>query len=387
MSRREAPPPKKTVSAKAPAKPKPVGKPAAKASALIALTAPPTSADVGRRAGVSRTTVSFVLNGVQNQGISEATREKVLVAARELGYEPHAAARSLVGGATGTVGLVVPQTAHLYVDAFLAQVLASVNDECHRHGLKLLIDSSEGAGREPGGFTQMARSRRIDGLIMAHPRSAEMEHLQRLRDQGVPLVTFGTAVPGGTALQSIADDTAELSQGVVRHLLGLGHRRIAFVNYARPEYLSVNQREQGWRVALKDAGVKVGKNWVAYADISAQSGYEAAQELLSRGLKFTALFAGNDTIAFGALRALHEAGLRVPQDVAVVGYDDIPMAPFASPPLTSVRTDPVGHGRQAVQMLLAQLRGPAAGVVIEPAEPPRLVVRESCGATLDLPRG
>ena len=91
MSRREAPPPKKTVSAKAPAKPKPVGKPAAKASALIALTAPPTSADVGRRAGVSRTTVSFVLNGVQNQGISEATREKVLVAARELGYEPHAA--------------------------------------------------------------------------------------------------------------------------------------------------------------------------------------------------------------------------------------------------------------------------------------------------------
>lgn len=375
MPRSKAPPATKAASAKATATTKPVAE-AAKPSA------PPTSADVGRRAGVSRTTVSFVLNGVQNQGISEATREKVLAAARELGYEPHAAARSLVGGATGTVGLVVPQTAHLYVDAFLAQVLASVNDECHRHGLKLLIDSSEGAGREPGGFTQMARSRRIDGLIMAHPRAAEMEHLQRLRDQGVPLVTFGTVVPGGTALQAIADDTAELSQGVVRHLLVLGHRRIAFVNYARPEYLSVNQREQGWRVALKEAGVRVGKDWVAYADISAQSGYDATQELLGRGLKFSALFAGNDTIAFGALRALHEAGLRVPQDVAVVGYDDIPMAPFASPPLTSVRTDPVGHGRQAVQMLLAQLRGPAAGVVIEPAEPPRLVVRESCGARI-----
>lgn len=342
---------------------------------------PPTSADVGRRAGVSRTTVSFVLNGVQNQGISEATRAKVLAAARELGYEPHAAARSLVGGATGTVGLVVPQTSHLFVDAFLAQVVASVNDECHRHGLKLMIDASEGVGREPGGYVQLARSRRIDGLIVPHPRAAEMAPLQRLCEQGVPLVTFGTAVPGATELQAITSVSADLAQVAVRHLLGLGHRRIAFVSYAPPEYPSVSLREQGWRSALREAGVRVGKDWVAYANISAQSGYEATQELLARGVKFTALFAGNDTIAFGALRALHEAGLRVPQDVAVVGYDDIPLAAFATPPLTSVRTDPVGHGRQAVQMLLKQLGRLAPGVPIEAAEAPCLVVRASCGAT------
>jgi LacI family transcriptional regulator len=216
--------------------------------------------------------------------------------------------------------------------------------------------------------------------LVPHPRAAEMAPLQRLREQGVPLVTFGTAVPGATALQAIASDTTDLAQVAVRHLLGLGHRRIAYVSYAPPEYPSVSQRERGWRAALREAGVRVGKDWVAYANISAQSGFDATQQLLARGVKFTALFAGNDTIAFGALRALREAGLRVPEDVAVVGYDDIPLAAFASPPLTSVRTDPVGHGRQAVQMLLKQLGRLPPDAALDTAEPPRLVVRESCGS-------
>jgi LacI family transcriptional regulator len=340
----------------------------------------PTSAEVARRAGVSRTTVSFVLNDVSKQGISAATRDKVLAVARELGYEPNAAARSLAGGVSGTVALVLPQAAHLYVDAFLAQLVASVNEACHRHGLKLLIESTEGEGREPGGFVQLVRSRRIDGLIVAHPRAAELDHLRRLRDQGIPLVVFGADMPEAPPHQSMGDDTAQSAQMVVRHLLALGHRRIAFVNYARPEFRSVHQRELGWRLALEAHGVAVDPKWLAYADISAQSGYEATRELLARRIKFTALFAGNDTIAFGALRALHEAGRRVPQDVAVVGYDDIPLAPFASPPLTSVRSDPAGHGRQAVQMLLAQLRPQAEAQPREVAEPARLIVRESCGA-------
>lgn len=341
----------------------------------------PTSAEVARRAGVSRTTVSFVLNGVRNQGISQATREKVLAVAEEIGYVPHAAARSLAGGATGTVALVVPQVAHLYDDAFLAQLVASVNEQCFRHGLKLLIESTEGPGREPGSFVQLVRSRRIDGLIVAHLRAAELDHLRSLRDQGIPLVVFGSDLHTSEPHQTMGDDTAHSARMAVRHLIALGHQRIAYLSYARPEYRSVNQRELGWRTALEEHGLPADPAWVAYADISAQSGYEATRELLSRKAPFTALFAGNDTVAFGALRALSEAGLRVPQDVAVVGYDDIPLAPFASPPLTSVHTDPVGHGRQALQMLLAQLR-PDIAPAVEPAEAPRLVVRASCGASL-----
>jgi LacI family transcriptional regulator len=171
----------------------------------------------------------------------------------------------------------------------------------------------------------------------------------------------------------------------VHHLQALGHRRIAFVGYAPPAFRHLNQRELGWRLALAAQGTAVQADWLAYADISAQSGLQATRELLARHAQrpdFTAVFAGNDTIAFGVLRALHEAGLRVPQDVAVVGYDDIPLAAFASPPLTTVRTDPMGYARQAVQRLVAQLRGgesPAEMVTV--ADAPRLVVRASCGAS------
>jgi LacI family transcriptional regulator len=342
---------------------------------------PATSAEVATRAGVSRTTVSFVLNDVRDRGISEATRERVLAAARELGYEPNAAARTLAGGATRTVALVVPQIDHIAVDAFLAQLVASVDAHCHRHGLRLLIESTEGEGREPGAFMQLVRSRSIDGLIVSHPRTQEMEHLRRVRDGRIPLVVFGVDLPASEGFHQIGADPWRSALLPVGHLLALGRRRIGLVNYAPPEYQSALQRERGWREALAAKGIDADPRWVACGNISAQSGYEATRELLSRGGALDAVFAGNDTIAFGALRALRDAGLRVPQDIALVGCDDIPLAPFASPPLTSVHTDPTGHGRVAVEMLRAQLRGEdvaAVGVL----EAPRLVVRESCGAGL-----
>jgi len=346
--------------------------------------APVNSAEVARRAGVSRTTVSFVLNDVRDRGISEATRERVLAVAREIGYEPNAAARTLAGGGTRTVALVVPQVAHLHVDAFLAQLVASVNEACHRHGLRLLIESTEGEGREPGGFLQLVRSRSIDGLIVANLRTAEIEHLHRLRDSGVPLVVFGCNLPAAAGFVTMGDDTWRSAQLAVRHLLALGHRRVGLVNFAPTTYHSAAQRERGWRQALKDHGIAADKRWIVHGDISAQSGYEATRELLARDAGITALLAGNDTIAFGVLRALREAGLRVPQDMALVGYDDIPLAPFASPPLTSVRTDPVGHGRLAVQLLRAQMAH-ADGERAAALPAPALVVRESCGAAAAVP--
>ena len=342
--------------------------------------APASSAEVARRAGVSRTTVSFVLNDVRDRGISAATRERVLAVARELGYEPNAAARTLAGGATRTVALVVPQLDHLHVDAFLAQLVASVNASCHGHGLRLLIESTEGEGREPGGFLQLVRSRSIDGLIVANLRTAEIAHLRRLRDSGLPLVVFGCGLPTDEGFATMGDDTWRSAQLPVRHLLALGHRRIGLVNYAQPAFHSAEQRERGWRQALADHGIAPDPGWIVHGDISAQSGYLATRALLARDAGLTALFAGNDTIAFGVLKALAEAGRRVPKDVAVVGYDDIPLAPYASPPLTSVHTDPIGHGRQAVAMLLAQLRAGEAAPTTTAIAPTALVVRASCGA-------
>lgn len=340
----------------------------------------PTSADVAQRAQVSRTTVSFVLNGITDRGISEATRQRVLKAAQDLGYAPHAAARMLAGGSTGTVALVLPSLEHLHVDAFLAQLLASINARCHALGLKLLIESTEGVGSEPGGFVQLVQGRRIDGLILAHLRTAELAHVQRLRDSGMPLVVFGCGLPELSPRHAMGDDTAHSAQMAVQHLIGLGHRAIGFVNYASTAYHAAAQREAGWRAALARHGLPAPADWLVHGDFSAHSGWLATRQLLARRTGITALFAGNDTIAFGALRALQEAGLRVPQDVALMGYDDIPLAAFATPALSTVRSDPVGHGRLAMALLRAQLGDEAALADEAPAVVPQLVLRQSCGA-------
>lgn len=342
----------------------------------------PTSSEVARRAGVSRTTVSFVLNNVLDRGISDATRERVLAVARELGYEPNAAARSLAGGATGTVALVIPKAEHLYVDVFLGQLVASINQECHRHALKMLIESSDDDGRDPGGFVDLVRSRRIDGLIVVNPSVAGRAHLGGIANAGIPMVVFGAGLPDVERYHTCGNDTSAAARLVVDHLVALGHRSIAFVNFAQPEYLAVNERERGWRESMASHGIEVDPAWAINADISAASGYQATKELLARDVPFTALFAGNDTIAFGAMRALREAGLRIPQDIALVGYDDIPLAEFASPPLTTVRTDTIGLGRDAMGMLLALLRGESGLHTMRHEQPVELVIRESCGARL-----
>ncbi|MEY8878140.1 MAG: LacI family DNA-binding transcriptional regulator [Leptothrix sp. (in: b-proteobacteria)] len=341
------------------------------------LRSPATSAEVAARAGVSRTTVSFVLNGVTDRGISEATRDKVLAVARELGYAANAAARQLAGGASGTVGLVIAQASHLYTDVFLSQMVASVNDACHREGLKLLIESTEGEGREPGGFVDLLRARRIDGLLIVSPRRDVHDHLYRIAEAGIPMVVLGPAPSGLAPMQALGSDNPGAVRQLMGHLQALGHRRIGHVAFAPPDLLAVHERVGSWREALEAGGEGAEPGWLTHADISAASGHAATVQLLAQqaalpaARRITALFAGNDTIAFGALRALHEAGVRVPDDLALVGYDDIPLAAYASPPLTTVRTDPIGQGLEAVVRLVAQMRpGRAASVAPRQATAP-----------------
>lgn len=356
------------------------------------LRTPTTSAEVARQAGVSRTTVSFVLNGVENRGISEATRQRVLAVAEQLGYAPNAAARQLAGGSSGTVGLVIPQAAHLYTDVFLSQMVASVNDACHREGLKLLIESTEGEGREPGGFIRLVQARRIDGLLIVSPRRDVYEHLHRIVEAGIPLVVLGRAPRGLEHIQALPTENNRATADLLGHLQRLGHRRIGHVAFAPPEILASHERIGSWREALEADGVSPDPLWLTHADISAASGLSATRELLAQQMslpaarRITALFAGNDTIAFGALRAITEAGLRVPDDIAVVGYDDIPLAAYASPPLTTVRTHPIEQGREAVTSLMAQLRKVPRPPFGSDLTEPELVVRQSCGSPVAVVR-
>jgi LacI family transcriptional regulator len=337
----------------------------------------PTSNQVAQRAGVSRATVSFVLNEVPNKGISEKTRQKVLVAARELGYQPNIAARSLAGGSTGTVAVMIPRSDHLQFDAYLPRLLSTVNDCCHAHGYRVLLEAADDHDKEAGAFLNLVRSKRIDGLIVSNMRAMDRQYVSELARQGFPVVVPGNGLESFYARYT-SDNDIETACVATAHLVDLGHRRIAHIPFAPKEYEAVTQRLAGYEKALEEGGIAPDPQLVVCADISARSGYLAMQQLLQRQVEFTALFAGNDTVAIGAMRALAEAGRSVPQDVAIVGFDDIPLAAFAMPSLTTLHIDPVTQGKEAVAMLLAQMNGTIYHRP-EVAYETSLIIRESCG--------
>lgn len=335
---------------------------------------PVTSQQVAKRAGVSRTTVSFVLNDVPGANISEETRQRVLRAAEELGYVPNAAARSLVSGRTLTIGLVVAYAEHLKVDAFIPQLLFSMSQHSHLHGYRVLLETVEDVSR-PDAYTDLVRGKHIDGFIAVNVRSDDRQ-LPELIRRNYPVVLLG--FPGWEGY-SVVTDGVEAGRRATQHLIELGHTRIAHITFSPEEYAATRDRHQGYRLALEQAGIDYLPSLVRHGNYSAASGYEAMKQLLRRKPYPTALFAGNDTIAMGAMAAIHEKGLRIPEDIAVVGYDDIPTAPYMVPPLTTIRVSPVEQGRIAVEMLATLIRGntpPERQVRLETP----LVVRSSCGA-------
>lgn len=340
-----------------------------------------TSTQVAKQAGVSRTTVSFVLNGVPATGISDETRKRVLLAARELGYVPNAAARSLVSGNSQTIALVIPHNEHIRVDAFIPGLLGSINSYCHAHGFMVLLESVEDVSK-PGAYLYLVDSRRIDGLIMLNPRQQEDPHLLELARNRFPLILFGAQEVKHPEIYSISTDNRKAARRATLHLLALGHRQIAHLGFASLDYQAALARWQGYQDALLEYGVAPQPRLVVHGDFSAASGYQAMRDFLETGQRPTALFAGNDIMAFGAMRAIVECGLRIPEDIAVIGFDDMPLSEFATPPLSTIRTDPQIQGTLAAEMLLQLIRGEAPAVqhVVMGTD---LIIRASCGTTQD----
>ncbi|AJQ95504.1 LacI family DNA-binding transcriptional regulator [Gynuella sunshinyii] len=338
----------------------------------------PTSAQVAKLAGVSRTTVSFVLNNVEKSGISNATREKVLAAAAQLGYEPNAAAQSLASGSSATIGLVLPDIHHLYVDSFLSRVVASVSEEVRRHDMKLLIETVDRG--DTFGYQRLAKNGRIDGMIVVNPRENEYTVLAEINRDFMPLVAFGSrrrSQQTCAEFSTTSSDNFFNARLAVKHLIALGHKNIGHISFSSDSFTSVNSRERGWLAALEEHNLNA-RDIRESADLSAESGYHACLRLLSKKQSFSAIFAGNDTVAFGIIRALIDKGYRVPEDIAIVGYDDIPLAAYGAVPLTTIKTFPEEHGRMAVKTLLEHLKG-----ISEPNHQKfdsHLVIRESCGA-------
>jgi LacI family transcriptional regulator len=325
---------------------------------------------VAKEAGVSVATVSRVMN--KSALVAEGTRQVVLEVAARLGYTPHGAARSLITNRTSTVGVLLPD---LYGE-FFSEVIRGIDQTARREGYHVIVSSSHSDQQD---LENVLRSMwgRVDGLILMIPDIRVAGIASQLPD-GFPVVLMNCA--GDTnGHDAISIANYEGAYTMVQHLIGKGHRRIAIIKGADKNY-DANERLRGYRAALRDAALPSELELEVAGDFSEGSGYDAATGLARLHPRPTAIFAFNDAMAVGALSALREARLRVPEDVAVAGFDDIPMARYVEPPLSSVHVDISALGARAATLLLGAIQHPNGRENRREIVPTALVVRRSCGS-------
>ncbi len=310
-----------------------------------------TSADVATMAGVSRTTVSFVLNKRTDVKIPQETRRRVLDAAERLGYHPNASARQLAGGRTHVIALVLRQSPEQIAgDAVLAETLRGLAAAARAGGFRVMVEPLAPDGPDAT-YSALLRAQHADGLVISGPRVDDPDLIALVRD-GFPIVLQG-ALPA-VDVTSVDVDNVAGARGAVEHLISLGHRRIACITNAPLVYTAAQERLTGYREALRAAGIDAPAELVAEAAFDAASGRAAMAGLLAR-TTFDAVFAASDVVALGAIGALREAGLLIPADVSVVGFDDIPLAAYFDPPLTTVRLPAFELGQAAGRALLDRI--------------------------------
>lgn len=325
--------------------------------------------DIAKIVGVSTATVSRALN---NKGyVSEDLKRKIWKVAEELNYVPNAHARSLMSKRSLMISLIIPDI----VNPFFSLVARGVGDAAERYGYSLLICNTDGSRFTEKKYVQMYRERQVDGIIFVASESSG-SYLQDLVNDNIPIVVADRYVEGIKVDMFLNDNVGGAKEGVA-HLIRLGHQRIATIRGPQTTQTGID-RYRGYKEALEDNGLMVLPEYVRDGDYKEISGYREAKKLLQLKEPPTAIFAANDLMALGALYAVEEAGLKVPQDMAVVGYDDIPIASAVRPKLTTVAQPKYELGQLAAERLFELLdeedgsRSPET-VVLQP----RLVIRES----------
>jgi DNA-binding LacI/PurR family transcriptional regulator len=312
-----------------------------------------TSRDVAKLARVSRTTVSFILNNVPGVSISTATRKRVLDAAKQLNYSPNVAGKRLVSGKSYTIGLVLCQsTAQIFTDAFLPQVILGVEQAAMQQGFHVLLKPVD--PNDTGGYARLITENYVDGILLSGPRQDD-KALMQLHQQRVPIMLMGQLPETDIPFVDVnATAGAELA---VNHLIEYGHQRIGMITNAPLDYTSAQQRCDGYVKALKKASLRVDKALIRAGNYTPASGFEAMTALLQLVPRLTAVFVASDVVAMGVILAIKRAGLRIPKDIAVVGFDDIPLAEYYDPPLTTIRLPAFGLGWAGGERLIRIIQG------------------------------
>ena len=328
-----------------------------------------TIREVAEKAGASVTTVSHVIN--ETRHVSDEVRLRVLDAMKELNYRPNALARSLRMGQTHTLALILPDSAN----PFFADVGRYVEDEAFRLGYSVILCNTQGDPRREDLYVDVLDKKQVDGIIFV-ATGDQVASLNFLRSRNMPVVVVNRDL-ANINVDLIFTDNHQGGYLATQHLLALGHTRIACI--AGPSDLTLGaDRVDGYRRALEEAGLAYDETLVRAGDYQPASGFRVTAELLAGPARPTAIFACNDLMAIGALRAAVEAGCRVPLDLSVIGFDDIELARFTNPPLTTIAQDKAAIGAQAVRRLVDRI-STKTGAFHRSILPTSLVLRASTG--------
>lgn len=327
-------------------------------------------ADVAQKAGVSKQTVSRVIN--DRPDVAPETRKRIKALIRSMGYTPDPIARSMKGR-THTLGCITPNLS----DFNFSAIVQAAQLKARQHGYFILTGSAQSEIDVPPLLNEMI-DRRVDGLLVINPRDDNRyQHLLQVIEAEIPMVYIKNT-PVNEQVSAVVLDDFTGGYLATQYLISLGHRSIVTILGPENEECT-KERLAGFTKALHDVEAEPDHRLILHGDWSAESGKSVIVKLLAYQVSFTAIFAQNDRMALGAMRALREAGIRIPQDISVVGYDDLPLTSFMDPPLTTVHQPIERFGQVGVQLLLEVINNPGINPQIVSLNP-TLIIRETCAA-------
>jgi len=306
-----------------------------------------TIRDVAKRAGISTTTVSHVIN--KTRFVAESTQEAVMNAIKELNYSPSAVARSLKVNQTNTIGLLAVSNDSPY----FAEIIHAVEKSCYDKGYTLILCNSQNEPERQRSYLAMLAQKRVDGLLVMcseYPPSL-LALLESYNNIPMMIMDWGKS---SDFIDNIEDNSFEGAYMAVKYLIERGHRDIGTITGYLNEHTG-RERQNGFLKALKEANIETPSDWIIKSDFQPEYGYQAMQKILAQKKRPTAIFCGGDVIAMGAICAIEEAGLSVPEDISVIGYDNIKTSRFFNPPLTTIHQPKERLGQMALDMLLDRI--------------------------------
>ena len=330
-----------------------------------------TIRDIARLSGFSRSTVSLVLN--DSPRISDKTRQKVVAVMEKVGYQPNVLARRLAERKSRMIGVLIPQTSHVLSDFYFSEAISGISDVLMTSGYKLMLQVATPEFKTQKMYQNLFTEKYIDGMLILGALVDE-PMVMELRDSGYPLLLVNSTC---TNVSSVIADNQKGASQVVDHLVRLGHKSIGIIK-GLENVTTGADRSIGFAKAMNRNLLPIHEEWVAYGTFSEESGYVCMQQILGQRRLPTALFIANDMMAIGAMRAIRQHGLSIPDDIAIVGGDDIKLCSYIDPTLTTIHQDMYEIGALAASELISNIQKDES-TVIHKLVPTELVVRKSCG--------